>query len=188
MIMISSASASGYTPTMLLWEMQPGVFCCLTHGVEVMRSPSRAACLRTAECVDKQACFVHPVSKMKDGLFIVWCECRAMSNIEQRACCVSPCHRVAAACCALMLPSEVAAEEIPVQTRPLTVKSKLWVLKVKCGRNEGFSVWCSFCVFPQKKLQEASLKSTQRLKDAEKELRYVVRYIKVGGFILPQEL
>ncbi|XP_008283501.1 tripartite motif-containing protein 47-like, partial [Stegastes partitus] len=30
----------------------------------------------------------------------------------------------------------------------------------------------------QKKLQEASLKSAQRLKDAEKELRYVIRYIK----------
>lgn len=36
--------------------------------------------------------------------------------------------------------------------------------------------------FPQKKLQEASLKSEQKLKDTEKELRYVVRYIKVSVF------
>lgn len=35
----------------------------------------------------------------------------------------------------------------------------------------------------QKRLQEASLVSEQNLKDAEKELRYVVRYIKVSRFL-----
>lgn len=35
-------------------------------------------------------------------------------------------------------------------------------------------------LFSQKKLQEASLMSEQNLKDTEKELRYVVRYIKVS--------
>lgn len=43
----------------------------------------------------------------------------------------------------------------------------------------------SSVLFSQKTLQEASLRSEQKLKDTEKELRYVVRYIKVGfwGFI-----
>lgn len=42
-------------------------------------------------------------------------------------------------------------------------------------------IFCGGGGVPQKKLQEASLKSEQKLKDAEKELRYVVRYIKVSG-------
>lgn len=39
----------------------------------------------------------------------------------------------------------------------------------------------SSSVFSQKKLQETSLKSVQKLKDAEKELRYAIKYIKVSA-------
>lgn len=41
----------------------------------------------------------------------------------------------------------------------------------------------SYFVFSQKKLQESSLKSVQKLKDSERELRYIVRYIKVSAFL-----
>lgn len=34
--------------------------------------------------------------------------------------------------------------------------------------------------FPQKKLQESSLKSFQKMKEAEKELRFAIRFIKVS--------
>lgn len=48
-----------------------------------MRSPPWS--LQTAELVDKQACFVHPVAKMKDGHLIVWRKGLARSNIQWRA-------------------------------------------------------------------------------------------------------
>lgn len=42
-------------------------------------------------------------------------------------------------------------------------------------------IWYSF-LLSQKKLQETSLKSALKLKDMEKEFRYIIRYIKVSVF------